>query len=106
MRARARSRARVALWLTALSLSLLVAVLATPRREVRCQKPRCGWGLSASTSGQHNRGHSCGLVSAEPGGQPFCGPRAREPIINAICRNESIPLKRVFEQVLKKTPRW
>lgn len=32
--------------------------------------------------------------------------RARESIINAICRNESVPLKCVFEQVLEKTLRW
>lgn len=106
MRARRAPGARVALRLTALSLSLLVAVLVTPRREVRCQKPSCGWGLSPSTSGQHNRGHSARPVSADPSGQSLCGSRASESIINAICRNESIPLKRVFEQVLEKTLRW
>lgn len=78
VRARARSRARVALRLTALSLSLLVAVLVTPRREVRCQMPSCGWGLSPSTSGQHNRGHFARPVSADPSGQPLCGPSALE----------------------------
>lgn len=38
-------------------------------------------------------------------GQTSWARGVRKPIINAICRNENIPLKCVFEQVLEKTRR-
>ena len=70
-------------------------------------------------------GHCCAVPSSErrAGTEPSRRPPARpgcpsprlgqtswacsvcKPIINAICRNENIPLKCVFEQVLEKTRR-
>ena len=70
-------------------------------------------------------GHRCAVPSSErrAGTEPSRRPPARpgcpsprlgqtswacsvcKPIINAICRNENIPLKCVFEQVLEKTRR-
>lgn len=103
-RKQARSRARGSPRLTTVCFSFLAETsLQQPWPAARGAKP--GAMRRARAKPPAGRRPRPGVCSPQLG-QTSWACSVCKPVINAICRNENIPLKCVFEQVLEKTRRW